>query len=184
MLPARFPVEDVTSSCRWRRGRHRSAFRRIVASYSAAAGRRAGEPSRPISASQGPGKRPIPVFSRARRRATLRAPSIVDAHPLPSHGSDWLPDDFRRWPKCEVPTGAENVCCWGQTGHTAGITKPTRLTRRRHAPHGHGFSGRLAHLPILGRPITSAQPLPGPCHRWARCNDQPSSGPDWHRLPA
>ncbi len=33
------------------------------------------------------------------------------------------------WPKCEVPTGAGNVCCWGQTGHTAGITKSTRLTQ-------------------------------------------------------
>ena len=35
-------------------------------SYSAAACRRAGEPSRPISASQGPGKRPLPVFSRVK----------------------------------------------------------------------------------------------------------------------
>jgi hypothetical protein len=35
-----------------------------AATYSAAACRRAGETSRPISASQGPGKRPLPVFSR------------------------------------------------------------------------------------------------------------------------
>ena len=32
------------------------------------------------------------------------------------------------WPKCEVPTGSGNVCCLGQTGHTADITKPTRMT--------------------------------------------------------
>jgi hypothetical protein len=35
----------------------------------------------------------------------------------------------RSWPKCEVLTGAGNVCCRGQTRHTAGITKPTRLTQ-------------------------------------------------------
>ena len=36
------------------------------------------------------------------------------------------------WPKCEVPTGPDNVCCLGQTRHTADITKPTRLTQSRH----------------------------------------------------
>ena len=30
--------------------------------------------------------------------------------------------DGRSWPKCEVPTGAENVYYRGQTGHTAHIT--------------------------------------------------------------
>src|SRR6266446_3526830 len=35
-----------------------------AATYFAGACRRAGGPSRPISASQGPGKRPLPVFSR------------------------------------------------------------------------------------------------------------------------
>src|SRR5216683_1474847 len=32
----------------------------------------------------------------------------------------------------QVPTGSGNVCCLRQTGHTADITKPTRLTRSRH----------------------------------------------------
>src|SRR6266446_1851634 len=36
------------------------------------------------------------------------------------------------WHKCEVPTGPGNVCCLGQTGHTADITKPTRLTQPGH----------------------------------------------------
>ena len=33
------------------------------------------------------------------------------------------------WHKCEVPTGSENVCCLGWTGHIADITKPTHLTQ-------------------------------------------------------
>jgi hypothetical protein len=36
--------------------------------------------------------------------------------------------DGRSWHKCEVPTGFGNVCCWGQTGPKADITKSTRLT--------------------------------------------------------
>jgi hypothetical protein len=42
---------------------------------------------------------------------------------------------FRFWPKCEVPTGDGNICCGGQTGHTGGITKPTRLTQSGHRPN-------------------------------------------------
>src|SRR5262245_37156993 len=44
------------------------------------------------------------------------------AHPMAN-------GDVGSWPKREVPDGSRNVCCWGQTGRKADITKPTLLTR-------------------------------------------------------
>jgi len=37
----------------------------------------------------------------------------------------------RIWPKCEVPTAPENVCCQGQTGRKAAATKPSRPSQSR-----------------------------------------------------
>src|SRR3981189_2903074 len=64
----------------------------------------------------------------------------------------------RSWPKCEVPTGSENVCCWGQTGPKADIAKSTRLTR----------SGPWLHLEATGKADI------GPCCRFcARLRSKP-----------
>jgi hypothetical protein len=41
---------------------------------------------------------------------------VVGAHPLPSYGNDWLPDDFRRWPLADL----QQVCLGGQCSSAAG----------------------------------------------------------------